>query len=82
MNLFQKVKEESDPFKKYSNVNRIMEITLVAVNDIYKGQGVCKALFNKTKYVVNGYLFLIDLSGLEPLEICCCRLNLKGSHFE
>lgn len=48
LTLFQKVGNESDVFGKFPDVNRIMEIKIVAVNEIFRGQGVCKALFEKT----------------------------------
>lgn len=48
--LLDKIKREADVFVQYPNVNNIMEIKIVTVNDEYRGQGVCKALFNKTKY--------------------------------
>lgn len=53
MDLFQKVKREADVFGKYPDVDRIMHINIVAVDDAFKGRGVCTALFNKTKYVYN-----------------------------
>lgn len=51
MNIFKKIKKESDIFGKYSEINRILSIQIVAVNDAFKGQGVCKVLIDKTKYV-------------------------------
>lgn len=51
MNIFQKVKQESDVFRKYPDINRIMDIKIVAVDEAFRGQGVCKALFEKSKYV-------------------------------
>lgn len=46
--LFQKIGNESDVLGKFPDVNRIMEIEIVAVNEIFRGQGLCKALFEKT----------------------------------
>jgi len=51
MTLFQKVEQESNIFERYPDVNRIMDIKAVAVNEAFRGQGVCKALFYKSKYV-------------------------------
>lgn len=51
MAFFQKVKKESDIFGKYPDINRIMEIQVVAVNEAFKGKGLCTALFDKAKYV-------------------------------
>lgn len=53
MNIFKKVGRESDVFGKYTEINRIMVIKIVAVNDAFKGQGVCKVLFDKTKYALS-----------------------------
>jgi len=62
MKLFQKVEQESDMFKRYPNVNRVMYIKAVAVNEAFRGQGVCKALFYKSKYVRHTLLFLISVN--------------------
>lgn len=48
MTLFKKIGNESDVLGKFPDVNRIMEIKIVAVNEIFRGQGLCKALFEKT----------------------------------
>lgn len=48
--LLDKIKREVDMFAHYPSVNRIMDIKIVAVNEAYRGQGVCKALVDKTKY--------------------------------
>lgn len=47
--LLDKIKREADVFAHYPHVDRIMEIKIVAVNEAYRGQGVCKALVDKTK---------------------------------
>lgn len=47
--LLDKIKREADVFGQYPRVDRIMEIKIVAVNEAYRGQGVCKALIDKTK---------------------------------
>ncbi|XP_050540395.1 uncharacterized protein LOC126905042 [Daktulosphaira vitifoliae] len=47
--LLDKIKGEANLFTRYPNVNRVMEIKIVAVNEVYRGQGVCKALVDKTK---------------------------------
>jgi len=51
--LLDKIKREADVFVQYPNVNRILEIKIVTVNEEYRGQGVCKALVDKTKYKHN-----------------------------
>jgi predicted GNAT family acetyltransferase len=51
--LLDKIKKEADVFEQYPNVNRILEIKIVTVNEAYRGQGVCKALVDKTKYTKN-----------------------------
>lgn len=52
MAFFQKVDKESDVFGKYTEINRMMYIKIVTVNEVFRGQGVCTALFDKTKYVL------------------------------
>ncbi|XP_050433447.1 arylalkylamine N-acetyltransferase 1-like isoform X2 [Adelges cooleyi] len=47
--LLDKIKREADVFKLYPHVKRILEIKIVTVNDANRGQGVCKALIDKTK---------------------------------
>ncbi|XP_060848906.1 arylalkylamine N-acetyltransferase 1-like [Rhopalosiphum padi] len=49
MKLFQKIEQESNMFERYTDVNRVMDIKAVAVNEKFRGQGVCKALFYKCK---------------------------------
>lgn len=49
--LFDKIEREVDVFSQYPSVDRMFEINMVMVNDVYRGQGVCKALFDKSKYV-------------------------------
>lgn len=49
--LLNKIKREADVFAQYPNVDRILEIKIVTVNEAYRGQGVCKALVDKTKYL-------------------------------
>lgn len=54
--LLDKIKREANVFGQYPDVNRIMEIKIVTVNDAYRGQGVCKALVDKTKYVKTSFI--------------------------
>lgn len=49
MTLLAKIQREVDVYGKYPNVNHIMHIYVIAVNDAYRGRGVCKALIAKTK---------------------------------
>lgn len=70
MTLFQKVEQESDIFERYPDVNRIMDIKAVAVNEAFRGQGVCKALFYKIKYVTHTQ-FLNDID----CSILCTQHN-------
>lgn len=46
--LLDKVEQETNVFEKYPNVNRIMDIKIISVDESFRGQGVCKALINKT----------------------------------
>lgn len=59
MALFQKVEKESDVFGKYPEINRIMNIKIVTVNEVFRNRGVCTALFDKTKYVLGQIKFII-----------------------
>lgn len=49
MVLLNKIEQEVDVFGKYTNVDRIMRMVIISVDETYRGQGVCKALVNKTK---------------------------------
>lgn len=51
MNLFGKVAREMDVFRVYPEINRVLDIEIVVVNEAFRGRGVCKTLFDKTKYV-------------------------------
>lgn len=59
--LLNKIKREAGVFAQYPNVDRILEIKIVTVNEAYRGQGVCKALVDKTKYLFN-IVFMANLS--------------------
>lgn len=61
--LLEKIKKEADVFAQYPNVNRILEIKIVTVNEAYRGQGVCKALVDKTKYTKQLYYKACQLMG-------------------
>lgn len=49
MVLLDKVEQDTDVFGQYPNIDRIMELKVITVNEAYRGQGVCKALVNKSK---------------------------------
>jgi len=49
MNLFGKVAREIDLFGVYPEINRVLDIEIVAVDEAFRGRGVCKRLFDKTK---------------------------------
>lgn len=46
--LLDKIERETDVFTKYPNIDRIMDIKIISVDESFRGQGVCKALINKT----------------------------------
>lgn len=46
--FLDKVEQEVDIFNKYPNIDRIMDIKIISVDESYRGQGICKALINKT----------------------------------
>lgn len=47
--LLDKVEREADVFSKYPNVDRVMDIKIISVDESFRGQGICKALIDKTK---------------------------------
>lgn len=46
--LLDKVEREADVFSKFPNVDCIMDIKIISVDESFRGQGVCKALIDKT----------------------------------
>lgn len=46
--LLDKVEREADVFNKFPTLNHVLDIKILAVDGSYRGQGVCKALINKT----------------------------------
>jgi arylalkylamine N-acetyltransferase len=46
--FLDKVEREVDVLKKYPNVDRLIDIKIIAVDKSFRGQGVCKALIDKT----------------------------------
>jgi len=52
MVFLDKAERDVDVFGQYPNINRIMELKIITVNEAHRGQGVCKALINKSKYII------------------------------
>jgi len=50
LKLLKTIQREVDIFGQYPNVNRLLELKCVSVIDTCRNQGICKALYNKTKY--------------------------------
>lgn len=46
--FLDKVEQEADVFQKFPNVDRVMDIKIISVDESFRGQGVCKALIDKT----------------------------------
>lgn len=46
--LLDKIEREADVFGKYPNIDRVMDIKIISVDESFRGQGVCKALIDKT----------------------------------
>lgn len=44
-------KLKSDVFGQYPNVDRILDMNIIAVNRAYRGHGVCESLTKKSKYI-------------------------------
>lgn len=49
--ILDKVQREANVFGQYPNANRIMDMKIITVNKASRGQGICKALVNKTRYI-------------------------------
>lgn len=49
MIFLDKAGRATDFFGQYPNIDRIMKLEIITVNEAYRGQGVCKALVNKSK---------------------------------
>ncbi|CAI6343515.1 unnamed protein product [Macrosiphum euphorbiae] len=49
MVFLDKSERDIDVFGQYPNIDRIMELKIITVNEAYRGQGVCKALIDKSK---------------------------------
>ncbi|XP_025418855.1 dopamine N-acetyltransferase-like [Sipha flava] len=47
--ILDKVQREANVFGQYPNANRIMDLKIITVDKAYRGQGICKALVNKTR---------------------------------
>ncbi|VVC43656.1 Hypothetical protein CINCED_3A007826 [Cinara cedri] len=47
--FLDKVEREADVFTKYPNVDRLIDIKIISVDESCRGQGICKALIDKTK---------------------------------
>jgi arylalkylamine N-acetyltransferase len=61
MVLLDKAERDTDIFGKYPNIDRIMDLKIITVNEAYRGQGVCKALINKSKYIKYNLFITITL---------------------
>jgi len=46
--LLDKIEREADVFAKYPDIDRVMDIKIISVDEAFRGQGVCKALIEKT----------------------------------
>lgn len=49
--FLDKVERDVDVFNRYPNVDGLMDIKIISVDESYRGQGICKALINKTMWV-------------------------------
>lgn len=45
-----KTKLKSNVFGQYPNVDRILDMNIIAVNRAYRGCGICESLVKKSKY--------------------------------
>uniref|UniRef100_A0A2S2PHN2 N-acetyltransferase domain-containing protein n=1 Tax=Schizaphis graminum TaxID=13262 RepID=A0A2S2PHN2_SCHGA len=65
MIILEKDERDIDFFGQYPNIERIMKLEIITVNKAYRGQGICKALVKKSKYIKHN-LFI----SLSIIEIC------------
>lgn len=49
MVFLDKAGRDINVFGQFPNIDRIMELKIIAVHEAYRGQGVCKALIDKSK---------------------------------
>lgn len=57
MDFLDKAERDVDVFGQYPNIDRIMELKIITVNEAYRGQGVCKALIDKSKYIKYNFFY-------------------------
>jgi hypothetical protein len=46
-----KTKLQSNVFGQYPSVDHILDMNIIAVNRPYRGNGICKSLVKKSKYI-------------------------------
>lgn len=49
LGLLQNVNKQSDVFGQFPEVDRMLEVRILSVDDAYRGQGIAKALIEKTR---------------------------------
>lgn len=49
LQLLSTISKRSDVFGRYPNVDKILEIVILSVDESYRGQGICKALVERTR---------------------------------
>ncbi|XP_022193040.1 dopamine N-acetyltransferase isoform X2 [Nilaparvata lugens] len=49
LGLLQDVGKQSDVFGQFPDVDRMLEVRIISVDDAYRGQGIAKALIEKTR---------------------------------
>lgn len=52
LDLLTTVGKESDVFKQFPEIDKVIDIRIVSVDDSCRGQGIAKALLDKTKWVI------------------------------
>ena len=61
MVFLDKAGRDINVFGQFPNIDRIMELKIIAVHEAYRGQGVCKALIDKSKYIKHNLFIIITL---------------------
>lgn len=49
LDLLTTVGKESDVFKQFPEIDKVIDIRIISVDDSCRGQGIAKALLDKTK---------------------------------
>lgn len=49
LQLLSFLKKQSNVFGLYPDIDKVLDIVILSVDESYRGQGICKALIQKTR---------------------------------